>query len=185
MCLDILRNAPAAIANAKKQKKMGKTAAVLGESAVLFAAAAGVIIAGSGLYSALLISSVVSVLVTVIVAGLLLGLIIHIAASTLGGKGKYFEGLTAVTYALLPISAAMLISAVLTLLPFTSGLQLIVIAVGIAYGFAILYRGIKELYSTDMVTSLVAVSVSILALLMAVYASVGLSLLTRVAALPV
>ena len=79
----------------------------------------------------------------------------------------------------------MLISAVLTLLPFTGGLQLIVLAVAIAMGFATLYRGIKELYTVDMVTSLVAVSVSILALLMATYASVGLSLLTRVAALPV
>jgi hypothetical protein len=183
--LDVLKNPVKAILDAKKKKDMKKTALVLIESAIFFAIASGVIVASTGLYDALLVSSVVSMFVIVLVAGLLVGFVFYAAAITLGGKGGYFEGLTAISYGLLPISVGVLVSAVLMVIPYTSGLQLIVLAFAFVLGFSVVYRALKELYSTDMVTTLVVVSVSVLAIIMAIYASVGLSMLARVALLPV
>jgi hypothetical protein len=181
MCFDVLKNPVKAIIDAKKKKNMTKTVIVLIESAVFFALSAGIIVASTGLYDALLLSSVISMFVIVLVAGLLMGFVFYVAASTLGGKGGYFEGLTATSYALLPISIGVLISSILMVIPFTSGLQVIVLAFTFALGFGIVYRGLKELYSMDMVTTLVVVSVSIVAIIMGIYASVGLSMLARVA----
>ncbi len=181
MCIDILRNPSKSIADAKKRKSMNKTFLVLIEDAVLFAVASGLIVAKTGF--AFLLGSVIAVFLVVLIAVLLFGLVVQVVTTTLGGKGKYFEGLTAAAYSAAPISAGVFIVSLLAFVPLTTGLQIIVLALTFALGFSLFYRAIKELYSTDMITSFVAVSVTILALILAVYASLGLSLFSRIASI--
>ncbi len=183
MCLDIIRNPSKALADAKKKNSMGKTLTVLLEASILMGLAAGVLAAKAGLFdTTLVLSSIIAVFLASVIGILLFGLIIYITATTLGGRGKYFEGLTSTAYALLPISAGMFIISLLAWVPFALGLQIIVLAVTLALGISILHRGIKELYKTDMVTSFVTVSIAAFVLLVALYFSLALSLLNRLAA---
>ncbi len=181
MCIDILRNPVKSLTDAKKKRSMNKTILVLIEVSVIFAAATGVLVAKAGLFGILLLASAAAIFLVALVGMLLLGLVVHIITATLGGKGRYFEGLTTVTYSMVPLSAGVLIVSLLAWVPLTTGIQIIVIALTFALGLSVLFRGIKELYSIDMVTSYVAVSVAVMAILIAVYASLGLSLLNRIA----
>ena len=182
MCLNILRNPVKSLLEAKKKKNMNKTLLVLVENSVLFGIAAALIIARIG-FSGLLLGSAAATFLVILIGILLFGLVVHISATTLGGKGKYFEGLTAVTYAMTPMSVGIFVSSLLALVPLTAGLQVIVLALSFALGFSLLYRGIKELYSTDMITAFVVVSIAILVIFISIYASLGLSLLGRVASM--
>ncbi|HLC54579.1 MAG TPA: hypothetical protein VJK07_03035, partial [Candidatus Nanoarchaeia archaeon] len=76
-----------------------------------------------------------------------------------------------------------LAASILSWIPFSTGVQIIVLALMLASGVSTIYRGIKELYRTDMVTALVVVSISVLVIFLAVYASVGLTMLNRFAVL--
>lgn len=182
MCLDILRNPAKSIAAAKSKRNMNHTLKVLLETCVIFGLAAGVIVAKTGLFDILLAGSILTVFLMTLIGILLLGLVVHVTASTLGGKGKYFEGLTAVAYSMLPLSIGFFVVSLLAWAPFTIGIQIIVIALTFALGISMLHRAIKELYRTDMITASIAVFISVLAIFLAVYVSVGLSLLNRLAA---
>ena len=177
MCLDIIKNPAKSLAEAKKKRDINKTLIILVENAVLFAVAAGLIVARTGLAGGLLLTSVSAAFLFVLIGALLFGLVVQISATTLGGKGQYFEGLTSVVYSLTPISAGIFVVALLSLIPFTAGIQIIVMALSFALGFSLIYRGIKELYKTDMITAFVVVSVTILVIFAAIYVSMGLSLL--------
>ncbi len=181
MCLDIIKNPVKSLSDAKRVKNLRKSVLTLIETSVLFALASGIVVAGSGLSEVFLLGSIASVFAALFIGLLLLSVIVNVVVTTLGGKGKFFEGLTVVSYSMLPIGLAVFVSAIASLAPFTGGIQLIILALGFALGLSMLYRGIKELYKTDMITSFVAVSVTILTLLLATYASVGLSMLTNIA----
>lgn len=185
MCIDILRNPVKSLAIAKKSKNMNKTLLALVEMSILFALATGILVAKTGLATQLLLTSTVAVFLVMLVGALLMGLVVHISASTLTSRGKYFDGLTSVVYGMLPISLGFFVTSLLTFIPFSVGLQIIILTITLAVGISTVYRGIKELYSTDMVTSFVVVSVAILVIFVAVYASAGLAILNRVAALRV
>ena len=181
MCLDILRNPVKSLLIAKSKRNMNRTLKVLIETCVVFALAAGVIVAKTGIVDILLAGSIVTVFLMTLVGFLLFGLIVHVTSSTLGGKGKYYEGLTTVAYSMLPMSAGFLVIALLSWAPLTIGIQIIVLALALAVGISLLHRGVKELYRTDMVTASMAVLISVLAILLAIYVSVGMSLLNRLA----
>lgn len=181
MCLGILRDPVKSLLAAKSKRNMNRTLKVLIEACVIFAIAAGVLVAKTGLLGILLAGSIVTVFLMTLVGFLLFGLVVHIAASTLGGKGKYYEGLTTVAYSMLPVSIGFLVIALLSWAPLTIGIQLIVIAVTLALGISMLHRGVKELYRTDMVTASVAVLISVLVILLSVYISAGMALFNRLA----
>jgi len=174
MCLDIIKNPVKSIALAKKRKNVNKTLMVLVEDAVLFAIAAALIVAKTN-YNIAVLGSGLSAFFVTLIGIMLFGMTIHISATVLGGKGKYFEGLTAVAYGAVPLSVGFFIVALLSLVPLTVGIQIV----------AIIYRGIKDLYSIDMVTSIVVVSIAIIALFIALYTSAGISLLGRAATMVV
>jgi hypothetical protein len=181
MCLAILKNPVAAIIAAKK-KNMNRTWLVTIEAAIITALAAMALLLlnfgfASPLSGAL---SGASVFAFVFIASLLVGFILKIVATTLGGKGNYYEGLTCVSYSLLPLSIALLASALLSVLPGGILLSAISIAVGFAYGLSMFYRSVKELFATDMVTALIAVSILIIVLFAAAYVSFGLTTLARI-----
>ena len=185
MCIDILRNPVKSLAIAKKSKNMNKTMLALVESSVLFALAAGILVARTSLLTELLLMSTVAVFLVMLIGSLLMGLVVHISASTLTSRGKYFDGLTSVVYGMLPISLGFFLTSLVSFIPFSIGLQIIILAITLAVGISTVYRGIKELYSTDMVTSFIVVSVAILVIFVAVYASAGITILNRVAAMGV
>lgn len=104
---------------------------------------------------------------------LFLGFILVVAVNTLGGNGNYFDGLTTVSYSLFPFSIGIFLSITINLLPNVLGVlildmnitaikSLAVLAIGMfftAESVAIVYRAIKELFNTDMVTALIGTSV--------------------------
>ena len=185
MCLDIIKNPVKSIAQAKKRKNMNKTLIVLVESAVLFAIAAALIVAKTNIYNIAVLGSALSAFFVTLIGMMLFGMTIHVSATILGGKGKYFGGLTAVSYGALPLSAGFFIVALLSLIPLTVGIQIVIMAISAAMGLGIVYRGIKDLYSIDTVTSIVVVSIAMIALLIALYTSAGISLLSRAATMVV
>jgi hypothetical protein len=164
---------------------MNKTWLVLVESSVWFALAAALVVvrtlgsfgASAGLQIAAV--SALSVFAVTLIISIILGFILKIIVTTLGGAGKYFEGLTVVAYALLPMAASLFVASIFALVPAGIVISAIAVALGFACGLSMLYRGIKELFRTDMVTALVAVSILIIVLLIAASVSMGFAALTR------
>lgn len=182
MCIDILRNPGKAFTQAKKKKNLGKSLLILIESSVLFALAALVIALSLG-QAMLALGAAVSVFVIVFVFGIVFSYVVQIAAVTLGGKGRYFEGLTVVSYSLAPMSAGIFIASLLFVIPFVGIVGALVMAVLFALGLAALYRGIKDMFSVDLITSLIVVSVVTISFIIAIYAYVGLGILSSIGTL--
>lgn len=178
MCLDIIKNPAKSIMDAKKRGSMKKTGLVVIETAVLFALSAG-IPAAAVMTGVLLLGLIVSVFLISVIAMLLLGLILNVSATTLGGKGKYFEGLTAAAYSFNPPSIGIFIASLLTFVPLSAGIQIIALAVSFALGLSLLYRSVKELYRTDMITAFIVVLIAVAAIFAAVYFTLGLSMIGR------
>lgn len=176
MCFDILKNPVKSITAAKKQN-FNKTFTVVIEACVLLAVAGGLIAAKLGFGSSGIFASSVAMFLFALIFVLLFALMVHIAANTLGGRGKFYEGLTAVAYAMLPAAAGLFVVSLLAFIPFTLGVQIIVLALSFVSGLSMLYRGVKELYRTDLLTSLVTISVVIVVLIVTIYITAGISLL--------
>jgi len=96
----------------------------------------------------------------------------------LGGKGKYYESLTAATYSSLPISLGILITSFLSLINSVLGgfLGFIIIAITSALSLSIYFKAIKEFYSTDMLITFVGFLIIIYTFIIAVYVSVAFSM---------
>ncbi len=170
MCLEIFRDTGKAFSNAAKRKSMQKTGQVLVESGVM--ATAAIVILTSKLTLAPWIFALV------ICLGIVAGFVIKIIANALGAKGGFFEGLTAISYALAPLTLATLLIAVLAWLPVLGIiLGLLASLILFAFGLAVLYRGVKEMFRTDMITAFVAVSVLALAFIIAMQFSLSLNVL--------
>ena len=96
----------------------------------------------------------------------------------LGGKGKYYEALTATTYSSLPISIGLfimsLVSAAYPMLGMLLGF--IVLAITIALSLSIYFRSIKELYSTDMFTTFIGFLIIIYVFMLSIYLSTAFSM---------
>lgn len=180
MCIEILASPASAIAKARKQKRMNKTVSVLLITCVLFGVSAGIgtlkfSLAGIGAGAMTIMGFLVALIVI-----LLTGLLIELAARTLGGKGKYFEGLTTVTYSFLIPSVGLLIASVLLFIPLIGpGLAFLALVVSVVMGFAMLYRSTKDLFRIDMITSFIVISVVIAAFLLAAYGIALFSLIGR------
>ncbi|MCX6815572.1 MAG: YIP1 family protein [Candidatus Aenigmarchaeota archaeon] len=180
MCLDILKNPVSALEKAKKSKNTNKSIIVLAESAILFALTSIVaIMKGTGFapasYSLVAVSAIIIFLV-ILIFSMIIGYAMKIIVNILGGKGGYYEGLTAISYSLMPVSVAVFVSSLLSLVTGGPIIGIIVLIIGFASGISLLYRSIKELFKTDMLTAFIAVSVLILVLFVASSISFGLSL---------
>jgi len=183
MCIDILRNPAGAIVKAKKSRNMNKTLLALIEASVLLAIASAIVVIKTGAYSQLAytiaLASAVTIFVMVLVLSLIMGYVLKIIATTLGSTGRYYDGLTVFAYSLIPMSASIFLGAIFALVPGGAIISVIALALGFASGLSLLYRGVKEMFKTDMVTAFVAVSVLILVIFIAASGSLGLTALTR------
>jgi hypothetical protein len=124
-----------------------------------------------------LASLAVGVFLLTFVGTFILGWIVELIATTLGGKGKFYEGLTSVVNAFVVPSIGVLIAAIfIHIMPVGIGVIFIALAVTIALGLATLYRSIKDLFSVDMITAFVTVSILTMALILAVLgATIGMT----------
>ena len=84
-----------------------------------------------------------------------------------------------IVYSMMPLAAGGLVLAVLSLVPLLSVLGALVFGVSAAIGISSLYRGIRDLFGVDSVTSFVAVSVLVLTLVVTLYAFAGVSILSN------
>lgn len=175
--MKILTSPEKAIAEAKKEKNLTKSIEVLVAAAVLLAIATLIGVLPIPTMANQRVESALGVFLFVVVGGLFLGWIVKIAMTTLGGQGKYFEGLTVVSYSCLPISIGVLIAAIASVAGAIGAvISFVALAFFVVLGTAIMYRGIKDLFKTDMVTALVGVLVIYIAIITAAYGSTALGL---------
>lgn len=172
MCLDTIKdllvNPPLAISKAKREKKYNTTFVILIVEWILIGLS--LLVVSKGLEATQLYTLSVSVVLLGIVCSIFGGFLVQIVFQTLGGKGKYLDGLTTVVYAKFPIAIGFILSSILSLFS-TVGivLALIVMIVFAVLGISTLYRSIKELFAVDMVTALVGTNILIIGAILAVY----------------
>jgi Yip1 domain len=170
MCLNIFTDPGKAFAQAAKRKSMPRTI--------------GTLVVGSAIASAALtimslnISLAPWIFALVIGMGIITGFVVKVIANALGTKGGFYEGLTAIAYSTVPIATGIFLMAALNRLP-VAGLILgyIVAMVMFGLGFAVLYRGIRDLFKTDMITAFVIVFIFGLTFLAATQFFVSLNML--------
>jgi len=166
-----------AILDAKKRRSFVKTIIILLISSVLFLATTIVFYQSTKIPLGTLVDLKFPIAVYAFIipflGSLFLGLVLVIVLNTLGGNGDYFDGLTTLSYSLLPFFIGVFLSITINLLPnllniITTDMNimiikgLIVLAIGTfftAESIAIMYRAIKELFETDMITAFVGATV--------------------------
>lgn len=178
MCLDILKNPAAALEKAKKTRSSRKAWLALIEASILLALAAAIVsyvAFGSALIA---VTAIIATFVLSLVFGVILAWVVKLAATTLGGKGEFREGLVVVSYSMIFLGSGLFVASLLTRIPFVGiVLGALVLLATAATGLATFYRGIKEMFRTDMIVALIAVSVVVLAFLIALWGTFGLNML--------
>jgi len=178
MCIkrlkELLKTPLTAIKKAKKEKDIGKTINVLIISWILCGVSFFIVGVREGVSLLNVIGFSVSVFLLGILCTMLSGFFIHIIMNVLGGKGRYFAGLTSVTYSCFPLSFGSIITAFLFLLHPALGIILGFIIVGAyaALSISILYRSVKELFAVDLITSWIGMGLLAAAIIITIYAVV-------------
>lgn len=187
MYMRIIKDPVKSIEQAKRQKQINRTVLLLLESCIVFGIASALAVMRnlSLTYSSLVMaaSSGISFLGLLLIASVITAFVIEIILRTLGGKGKYYEALTAVSYSLVPVSAGFLIASIMLFMPAVgSMLAFLFLLPAFALGMSLLYRSIKELFGVDTITSFLAVSVMLMTEFMSLYALILLGLLNNLGA---
>jgi hypothetical protein len=174
MCFNILKDPVKSISEAKKKRNVNFTMTILLEVAILLGLTATLTVAKTTALPIMFVSSFVVAFLLTFVIGLFFGLIINVIAATLGGKGNYFAGITTITYAITVPAMGLFVASILTFIPVIGAvIGYIFLALSLAYGFSTLYRSFKELYSVDMVTTLVGISILMITLIATAWLMVG------------
>ncbi|MEM5801933.1 MAG: YIP1 family protein [Candidatus Aenigmatarchaeota archaeon] len=174
---EILINPVSALAKAKRERNLNKTLIVLLVDWVIFALAALVV---SRLLSTLATRGASFLLAPIVfflgfLGSLFFALLTQILFDILGGKGKYFEALTPLAYSKFALSLGVFLASLFSMLPFIGLLlSLVVLSLFGAMGISIFYRGIKEMFGIDMITTWVGIGLLVLVLVFSFYASVML-----------
>lgn len=176
MCLEVLKNPVQAIAAAKKTKNRKHTILTTIAGSVLFGIATLLMAfhtqtAAAGNF--LLPFEIGLGFTFLMVIFMLIGaLFLSTATKILGGKGSVYEGLTVFSFSMLPIAVGAVVLAISTFLLIFTVLGALIFTLLFVVGIATLYRGVKELYSVDMVTAMVSISILLLSLFIFLYALV-------------
>ena len=173
---DIFTDPGREIARAKKEKALGKSVGVLALDWILIAIALylSATLAGSlaglpllGSFGAFLsaggatATAAATTFVVGLIGSLFLAYPLQIVMSALGGKGKYFEALTPISYSLLVASVGLLVAAILSYIPSGVGaiLAFVVLAVTLPLSLAVLIRGVKDMWKVDWLATLIGLGV--------------------------
>ncbi len=165
MCLDALKNPVAAIAKAKKKGISHAIKLMMSASLVITMAFSILAIRTLTIDVVLLLASILTIFILAVISITLLSLAVSLSATTLGGRGSYYEGLFSVSLSSFILSVGILLSVLLLLVPYGTAVAIVVMVPVAAVGFAALYRSIKEMFKTDMITALLTVSVTMLAVI--------------------
>jgi len=171
----LLKSPLDAINKAKREKDIGKTIWILILTWVLVGAS--FLIVSWRMFTPLISVGVgVTFFLLGILCSVFCGYIIVIVMNILGGKGKYFEGLTVMTYSSFPISLGIFITALLTLIhPILGVIGFIIIAVKTALSLSIYFRSVKVLFGTDMLTVFIGFLIILYVFMISLYLTVILS----------
>ncbi len=159
------------ILESKKKKDLRSAVVHLLLSSLLMALAGSIASAKLSVQTSMIVG--VGMFLIVLIGSLVIGWLVQLITTTLGGRGGYREGLTTITNALVVPSIGAVAAAVFSYVPYV-GLLLVflTLAVSLSIGIAVFYRSIKELFSTDMITAFVVVSILAIALIIALLGTV-------------
>jgi len=181
-----------AILEAKKKRDLTKSLIILLISSLLFLATVVVYYWSTDKLENLLKPEFpvgVYAFIIPFVGSLFLGFVLVIAVNTLGGNGVYFDGLTTLSYSLLPLSIGIFLSITInsllgalkiTDLNINMIIGLISFAIGTffsAESVAIIYRAIKEFFETDMITAFIGATVLSAAIVIPLYVMIYLPII--------
>lgn len=163
--INVFYNPVDALLDAKHERSMGKTIGVLAITQVIIVLASLILTAGMPMGYTLL--STVAIGVVSFVLYLLMGLLLKVVLSIIGAKhAGYFEALTALVYAFAPISAAVLVLAILfkvglVIHPFVGMLlgavALVFVLMAVVASWVIKIKALMELAGADMLMAVVSV----------------------------
>ncbi len=170
---ELLVSPSIAIRNGKREKDIIKTLEILIVTWFLFAISA-LLVATKVLPTFTAVGMFLLILFLGIVCSAFCGYLITVITNTLGGKGKYYGGLTTITYSSFPLSIGSLITAFLSLIhpALSAVLGFILIAVTAALSFSIYFRSIKEFFATDMITTFISFIITVYVFAVAIYGAI-------------
>jgi hypothetical protein len=114
--------------------------------------------------------------------------VIAIIMNVLGGKGKYYEALTATTYSSFPVSVGFIIAAILAFIhPILLIVGFILLVITSALSFSIYFKAIKEFFNVDMITTFIGFIILIYIFILSIYivSMFGLAGILPINSLPV
>lgn len=160
-----------AILESKKKKDLKHAITYLLLSSLLISIAGSIAAAKISAETSMVVG--IGMFLMILIGSLILGWLIQLITTTLGGKGCYREGLTSVTNSLVVPSIGAVAAAVFSYVPYV-GLPLIFVTLAVSFsiGIAVLYRSIKELFSTDIITAFVVVTILAISIVMALLGTV-------------
>ncbi len=175
MCSKFFNNPVKSMLEDKKKKNIGRVLSVTVLVSILFALAFSLVMANSATTTVVQVF-VMSFLLS-LVGIIFLGLVLGIIASTLGGKGFGFEGMTALAYSSVFPSIGLLITSICVFInPLVQiPVSIVVLMLTFAQGISLLYRSVKELFKVDMITAFVIISVFILVMFTTLWMTVTYS----------
>ncbi len=156
----LLLNPVSAIAKSKNPKEMKITIEIL----LIAWAVIGlsIFILGKGLLMQARVSSAVLVFVLGTIATLFYGFLLQLVMTNLGGRGKFYQALTALTFpkfqiavGLLTISVLMQLGVVGIFLSAVAGIIFVLMALSTTY------RAVKDFFAVDTITAWLGISILI------------------------
>ena len=98
------------------------------------------------------------------------GFLLQMVMNNLGGKGHFYQGLTALTLAKFPLALGFLLASIFLLVNIAGViLALIVLLVFVLNSISILYRSVKEFFGVDMVVAWIGIGALILGTIVSIY----------------
>lgn len=169
---ELLKTPLTAIKKAKKEKDIGKTINVLIVSWILCGISFFIIGVREGISLIKITGFSISVFLLGVLSTIIFSYFTYLIMNVLGGRGRYFAGLTSITYSCFPLSFGAIVTAFLFLLHPALGLILgfIIIGAYAALSLSILYKSVKELFAVDLITSWIGLGLLILAIVITIYA---------------
>ena len=166
---ELLKSPLIAINKAKKERDVYKTFWILIITWILMGLGFSIIILKT-FNPIISIDAGIIVFLFGLVFSLFCSYITSIIMNVLGGKGKYYQSLTATTYSSFPVSVGFFITAILAFIhPILIIFGLILLIITAALSFSIYFKSIKELFSVDMITTFVGFIILIYVFVLSVY----------------
>ncbi len=158
------------VSEIRHAKKQGYAKLLLYLVAVSLFATAGVLFLAaryfpSALTLNLLVSGIVGLLFGLIAAHIVVAFFFSFALHILDGKGGYYDGLTALVYAMVAPAIMLFFGGALTFIPFGPILFLFLLVYGVVLGTATLFRAAKEFFELDYAGVLSAVLITFVPLI--------------------